>query len=136
MSEAIKKSRREFRNIHVTQIVRYRLPLAGIISILHRISGFLMFLLLPFTLYLLEQSLTSEISFEHFKGIASHWFAKLVILALVWSYLHHSIAGVRHLLMDTHVALDKDSSRKSAAGVLIVSLVLTAIIALKLFGAF
>jgi succinate dehydrogenase / fumarate reductase cytochrome b subunit len=136
MSEAVKKSRREFRNIHVTQIVQYRLPLAGIISILHRASGLLMFLLLPFVLYLLEKSLTSEISFEHFKGITSHWFVKLVILGLVWAYLHHFSAGLRHLLMDTHMGLDKDSARKSAAGVLAFSLVLTAFIALKLFGAF
>ncbi|WP_019141274.1 succinate dehydrogenase, cytochrome b556 subunit [Noviherbaspirillum massiliense] len=136
MSEAVEKSRREFRNIHITQIVQYRLPLAGLISILHRISGFLMFLLLPFVLYLLDKSLTSEISFEHFKGIASHWFVKLVLLGLVWAYLHHFSAGLRHLLLDTHVGLDKNSARKTAAGVLAFSLVLTALIALKLFGAF
>eukprot|EP01032_Pedospumella_encystans_P034348 gene34348-38828_t len=93
-----------------------------------------MFALLPVVLYLLEKSLLSEISFEHFKGIASHWFVKLVILALVWGYMQHFCAGVRHLIMDTHVGLDKDSARKSAATVLVISLALTALVALKLFG--
>jgi succinate dehydrogenase / fumarate reductase cytochrome b subunit len=136
MSEAVEKSRRQFRNIHVTQIVKYRLPLAGIISILHRVSGALMFLLLPFVLYLLDKSLLSEISFEYFKGFTSHWFVKLIILALVWSYLHHFCAGIRHLFMDTHVGLDKDSARKTSVAVFAVSLVVTAAVALKLIGAF
>lgn len=136
MSEAVKKNRRQFGVMSFAQAGNYRLPLAGIVSILHRLSGGLMFLLLPFILYLLDKSLTSEISFEHFKGITSHWFVKLVILALVWAYLHHFCAGVRHLFMDLHMGLEKDSSRRSAVGVLAVSLPLTALIALKLFGAF
>ena len=134
MSEAAKPPRPQYRNIHIAQIAGYRLPLAGFVSILHRISGLLMFLLLPFILYLLDQSLLSEISFEAFRGFASNWFVKLVILALSWAYLHHFCAGLRHLVMDLHIGLDKDSSRKSAAGVLSVSLVLAAAIALKLFG--
>ena len=72
MSEAVrevpKKERREFRNIHVTELMNYRQPLAAIVSILHRISGALMCLLLPFTLYLLQESLRSEISFAHYQG--------------------------------------------------------------------
>jgi succinate dehydrogenase / fumarate reductase cytochrome b subunit len=140
MSEAVreapKKERREFRNIHVLELSNYRLPLAGVVSILHRISGFLMFALLPVVLYLLQLSIQSELSFEHFRGIASHWFTKLVILALVWAYFQHFCAGVRHLIMDTHVGLDKDSARKSAATVLVISIVLTALVALKLFGVF
>lgn len=136
MSEAVDKSRRQFRNIHVTQIMKYRLPLAGVISILHRISGALMFLLLPFVLYLLDLSLLSEISFDYLKGIVSHWFVKLIILALAWAYLHHFAAGIRHLLMDVHMGLDKNSARKSSVAVFAVSLPLTAVVALKLFGAF
>ncbi|HWS73639.1 MAG TPA: succinate dehydrogenase, cytochrome b556 subunit, partial [Quisquiliibacterium sp.] len=76
--------RPQFRNIHVSQLAQYRLPLAGFVSILHRISGALMFLVgLPFLLYLFQQSLLSEISFENYRAIVSHWFAKLVLLALV-----------------------------------------------------
>ncbi|MDB5989709.1 MAG: sdhC [Herbaspirillum sp.] len=136
MSEAAKPHRPEYRNIHIAQIAGYRMPLAAFVSILHRVSGLLMFLLLPFILYLLDKSLLSEISFDSFRNFASNWFVKLVILALSWAYLHHFCAGLRHLVMDLHIGLDKDSSRKSAAGVLTVSLVLAAVIALKLFGVF
>lgn len=136
MSEAVKKDRRQFGVMTFAQTVHYRLPLAGIVSILHRISGLLMFVLLPFVLYMLDKSLTSEISFEYFKGYTSHVLVKLAILALVWSYLHHFCAGIRHLLMDLHMGLDKDSGRKSAVAVFAVSIPLTLLVALKLFGAF
>lgn len=140
MSEAVreapKKERPEFRNIHVTELSNYRMPLASIVSILHRISGFMMFALLPFVLYLLEQSLRSEISFAYYQGIVSYPLVKLIILALVWGYMHHFCAGVRHLVMDAHIGLDKDSARKSSATVLVISLALTAVVALKLFGVF
>ena len=140
MSEAVreapKKERPEFRNIHVTELSNYRMPLAALVSILHRISGLLMFALLPFVLYLLEQSLRSEISFAYYQGIVSTPFAKLVILALSWGYLHHFCAGMRHLVMDMHIGLDKVSARKSAATVLVVSLALTLLVALNLFGVF
>jgi len=136
MSEAAKPQRPQFRNIHITQLAGYRLPLAGVVSFLHRISGLLMFLMLPFILYLLDNSLLSEISFEYFRGFTTHWFVKLIILGLSWAYLHHFCAGIRHLIMDNHVGLDKVSARKSAASVLIVSLPLAVLVALKLFGAF
>lgn len=136
MSEAAKKSRPQYSNIHITQLVNYRLPLSGLVSILHRISGFMMFLLLPFVLYLLERSITSEISFDYLRGFASHWFVKLIILALSWAYLHHFIAGIRHLFMDMHVGLSKEGARNSAATVLAISLFLALLVALKLFGVF
>ena len=140
MSEAVKevprKERPQFRNIHVTQLMNYRLPLAGIVSILHRISGFAMFLLLPFVLYLLQLSISSEMTFAHFAGILEHPLAKLVLLGLIWSYLQHFCAGVRHLFMDMHMGIEKDSSRQSAASVLVVTAVLTVLCGLKLFGVF
>ena len=140
MSEAVrevpKKERPEFRNIHVTELSNYRMPLASIVSILHRISGFLMFALLPFVLYLLQNSLRSEISFAYYQGFVTYPLVKLVILALVWGYMHHFCAGVRHLVMDTHIGLDKDSARQSSVAVLVISLTLTLIVALKLFGVF
>lgn len=136
MSEAAKKSRPQFSNIHVTQLMHYRLPLAGVVSILHRISGALMFLLLPFVLYLLERSITSETSFDYLRGFASQWYIKLLILALSWAYLHHFTAGIRHLFMDNHFALDKDASQRTARWVLAISLTLTLLVALKMFGVF
>jgi succinate dehydrogenase / fumarate reductase, cytochrome b subunit len=137
MSEAVKKDRPEFRNIHfVKDLPNYRMPLASIVSFAHRVSGALLVLLLPLILFLLDKSLTSEISFEYLKGFVSGWFVKLMVLVLAWGYLQHFCSGIRHLIMDTHIGLDKDSARKSSAAVLGVSLFLTAVVALKLFGAF
>lgn len=136
MSEAAKPNRPQFRNIHITQLSSYRLPLAALVSFLHRVSGLLMFLLLPFILFMLDKSLVSESSFDYFKGFTSGWFVKLVILALSWAYLHHFCAGIRHLVMDNHIGLSKEGARKSAASVLFISLPLALIVALKLFGAF
>lgn len=140
MSEAVKevprKERPQFRNIHITELPNYRLPLAGLVSILHRISGFGLFLLLPFLLYLFELSVKSEITFAYFHGILEKPLVKLILLGLIWAYMQHFCAGVRHLFMDVHVGIEKDSSRQSAATVLVVSLALTALAGLKLFGAF
>lgn len=127
---------RRFTNIHVLQIIRYRLPAAGVVSILHRVSGATMFLLLPFILYLFDLSITSEISFDSLKGFTSHWFVKLLILAVSWGYLHHFCGGIRHLIMDAHIGLSKEEARKSAHMVFLVSVPLTLLVALKLFGAF
>lgn len=140
MSEAVKevpkKERPEFRNIHVTELSNYKMPPSAIVSILHRISGFAIFLMLPFLLYLLQESLRSEISFAHFAGIVDNVFAKIILLGLSWAYLHHFTAGVRHLFMDNHMALDKDASQSTARYVLGISLALTVLVALKLFGVF
>ncbi|MBR7745123.1 succinate dehydrogenase, cytochrome b556 subunit [Undibacterium baiyunense] len=135
MSEVVKNKKR-YGVMRLTDALGYRLPLAGFVSILHRASGLLMFLLLPFVLYLLEQSLQSEVSFAMMHIFASSIIVKLVLLALVWAYLHHFSAGVRHLFMDFHVGVDKDSGRRSAVAVLLISLGLTALVALKLFGVF
>ena len=129
-------TRRRFTNIHITQIIRYRLPAAGIVSILHRISGAMMFVLLPFILFLFDKSITSEISFGFLMGYVSHPLVKLAILALVWGYLHHFCAGVRHLIMDMHIGLSKQEAAKSAITVLAVSVLLTVMVGLKMFGAF
>lgn len=141
MSEVVgKPSQRpkpQYSNINLAQIAHYRMAVPAIVSILHRVSGALMFLVgIPLILYLLQQSITSEISFEHYRSLVSHWFTKLVLLALVWAYFHHFCAGVRFLLLDVHVGADKAKARASATAVLVVSLALTAIVALKLFGVF
>jgi succinate dehydrogenase / fumarate reductase cytochrome b subunit len=134
---AAKKARPQYRNIDVPQILSYRLPPAGIVSILHRVSGALLFLVgIPFSLYLLQQSLTSEISFESYRAIVGSVPGKLVLLALIWAFVHHTVAGIRYLLLDRHVGIQKDAARKSAVAVLGITVVLTAILALKLFGAF
>jgi succinate dehydrogenase / fumarate reductase, cytochrome b subunit len=134
------KPRPVFRNIHITQIVSYRLPPAGMVSIGHRISGVLMFLLLPFIVWLFDVSLTSEISYERFSaaysaglGFLPGWFIKLVTLALIWSYLHHFIAGLRHLWMDATHAVTKEFGHLSALVTLGASGLLTLVLGFKLF---
>jgi succinate dehydrogenase / fumarate reductase cytochrome b subunit len=135
------KQRPVYRNIHVTQIVGYRLPPAGIVSILHRVSGLLMFLLLPFAVWLLDVSLSSEISYERFTnaflagiGWVPAWLVKLVVLGLIWSYLHHAIAGVRHVWMDVTHSVGKQQAHRSALATLGSSGVLTLLLGAKLFG--
>ncbi|MBC3906354.1 MULTISPECIES: succinate dehydrogenase, cytochrome b556 subunit [Undibacterium] len=135
MSEVVRAKPR-FGVMRLIDATGYRLPLAGFVSILHRASGMLMFLLLPFILYLLDKSLTSESTFAELQALTSGVFVKLVILALSWAYLHHFCAGVRHLFMDLHYGLNKDTARQSAVSVLVISLSLTALVALKLFGVF
>jgi succinate dehydrogenase / fumarate reductase, cytochrome b subunit len=130
-----------YRNIHVSQIVSYRLPPAGIVSILHRISGALMFVLLPFVIWMFDASVTSEVSYEGFTsafvagvGAVPGWFFKLVALALMWAYLHHFIAGVRHLWMDMTHSVTKQFGHNSAVFTLAASVLLTAVLGAKLFG--
>lgn len=140
MSEAITKQQKRgqpIRNVNITDItMNYRQPPSAIVSILHRISGFGLFLMLPFLLYLLQESLRSEISFAHFAGVVDNVFVKIILLGLSWAYLHHFTAGIRHLFMDNHLALDKDAAQKTARWVLVISLALTLIVGLKLFGVF
>lgn len=128
------RNRPQFRNIHVTQIVQYRLPPSGWVSILHRVSGAALFLLLPLLLWLFDLSLMSELSFARLQEAASHWFVKLVLLGAIWAFLHHLVAGVRYLLLDLQVGIDKGAARKSAIAVLAISLPLTLLAALPLFG--
>jgi succinate dehydrogenase / fumarate reductase cytochrome b subunit len=136
MAEAVKKPKPEFRNIGIGQLLKYRLPLAGRVSILHRASGAILFILLPFSLYLLEQSLTSELSFDTLKGFVSGTIVKIIVLVVAWAFLFHFFAGLRFLLMDTHRAVSKQGGKNTAAVVLILSTLLTLAVALKLFGVF
>lgn len=135
MSE-VSKNKRRYGVMRLVDATGYRLPLAGVVSILHRISGIFMFALLPFVLYLLDRSLQSEMTFAMLHFFVAQPIVKLILLALIWSYLHHFCAGIRHLIMDFHYGLDKDSARQSAVTVLVVSLGLTALVGLKLFGVF
>ena len=129
-------SRPQFRNIHVSQIVAYSLPPPGLVSILHRISGSALFLCLPLLLWLFDLSLISEMSFYRLKAVAGQWWMKIILLGLIWGFIHHLIAGIRYLVLDLHVGLDRASARSSALAVFAVSLPLTLIAALRLFGVF
>lgn len=141
MTELAKK-RPEFRNINaLVDLPTYRLPAAGFVSILHRISGLVMFLLLPFVVWMFDTSVSSEISFAKFKaafnvgvGFVPGILVQLVALVLIWAYLHHLIAGVRHLYMDAQHAVSKEFGKSSAVVTLVLSLGLTGALGAKLFG--
>lgn len=105
-----------------------RLPLPGIVSILHRISGVALFVSIPFLLYALEGSLSSADHFAAFRACVAHPLVKLMLLGVLWSFLHHACAGIRFLLIDMHVGVELKATRLGAKLVLIVSLALTALI--------
>ena len=140
-----KPKRPEFRNINAFKdLTTYRMVPAAWVSILHRVSGAIMFLLMPFIIWMFDTSVSSEISFARFTSVFSSgvgfvpgWFVKLVTLALIWAFLQHFIAGMRHLFMDlNHDRATKEFGKSSAMVVLVLSLGLTFVLALKLFGAY
>jgi succinate dehydrogenase / fumarate reductase, cytochrome b subunit len=113
------------KNLDLTSI---RLPLAGKVSILHRVSGIGLFLFLPVLLWAFSASLTSADTFSVFKAVSAFWLTKVIFAGLIWAFAHHFCAGIRFLLLDLHVGIEKESARKSAAAVLAVSLPLAAIV--------
>jgi succinate dehydrogenase / fumarate reductase cytochrome b subunit len=104
------------------------LPLPGVISILHRISGALLFLFTAWLLYLLDASLASAERYAEIKATLSHPLAKLVLLGLLWAYLHHLCAGIRYLFLDIDKGVDLPAARTSSVVVVAVSLALTAVL--------
>lgn len=136
------KNRPQFRNIEFSNLRTLRWPLASLASGMHRVSGALMFFLMPFIIWMFDTSISSEVSFARFKaafdtgmlGIPGFLW-KLVVLGLIWAGLHHFIAGLRHLWMDTHHhQVNKDFGRQTAAAVLILTLGLTVVLGAKWFG--
>lgn len=142
LASSARPKRREFRNINaLSDLPSYRLPAAGWVSILHRASGALMFILLPFIIWMFDKSLSSEYSYAKFTalfnggiGMMPGWFYKLIALALIWAYLHHLTAGLRHLWMDVNHAVSKEFGRSSAIVTLAISLSLAVVLGAKLFG--
>ena len=133
---ADKQPRPKFRNLNFPLLLTYRLPLPGMVSIMHRISGAALFLMLPLLLWLFDLSLMSELSFERLRGITANFFFKLMLVFLIWGFFHHLVAGIRYLLLDLHIGVDLKSARASAIAVYAVSLPLAFIAALKVFGVF
>ncbi|AGX88527.1 succinate dehydrogenase, cytochrome b556 subunit [Candidatus Symbiobacter mobilis] len=136
------RAKPEFCNIEFPSLVGYRWPLASLASGMHRVSGAILFFLMPFIIWMFDHSLTSEISFARFKSVFEvgilgipGWMWKLACLGLIWASLHHLIAGMRHLWMDTHHhQISKDFGRQTAAVVLVLTLSLTVLLGAKLFG--
>ena len=139
----IAKKRPEFRNINAFKdLTTYRMTAAAWTSILHRASGAIMFLLLPLVIWFFDTSVTSELSFARFTsafssgiGIVPGWLLKLVSLALIWSYLHHMFAGIRHVIMDAdHHAVNNKFGKISGLTAISLAILLTLVLGAKLFN--
>ena len=113
------------KNLDLTTI---RLPLPGKVSILHRVSGAGLFLLLPLLLWLFSSSLNSPETFDTFRAVFSSLPMKVILAGLIWAYTHHLCAGIRFLLLDLHVGIEKQAAKKSAAVVFAVSIPLTLVL--------
>lgn len=114
-------------------LILIKFPVMAIVSGMHRISGAVLFLFLPLFLWLWQQSLASPQSFETFRSAVSHPLMKLVLLGLLWGYLHHFFAGIRHLALDLDLATDLRPARASSYAVLAASIALTIAIGVALW---
>ena len=130
-------------NMRLIETLQYRLPLAGVVSILHRASGMLMFFLLPFIVWMFDASVSSEVSYDGFTsaftagiGAVPGFVMKLIALSLIWAYLHHAVAGVRHLWMDATHSVTRQQGHSSAVATFAISMLLTLALGAKLFGLF
>ena len=115
-------------------LFRLHLPVTGWVSILHRLSGALLFLLLPLMVWGFALTLSSEVGFSRVVAWLSTPFAKLLTLMLVWAFAHHFFAGLRHLAMDSHWAVSLKSARRSSLVVLLAAGAVVLLAAWGLFG--
>ena len=123
-------ARKRPKHLNLLQI---RLPVAGIISIMHRVSGAVLFLLIPLLLYLFQLSLQSGMTYMEFQDIVRRPLAKLILLGLLWGYLHHLFAGLRHLFLDLHIGISLEASRLTSIIVLVLGIALTLLIGVRLW---
>lgn len=113
-------------------LIKIHLPIPGVVSIFHRISGILMFLAIPVAVYLLDVSLQGTQGFQQASDILSQPLFKLILLVLLWSIIHHFFAGIRFLLIDFDIGLEKGQSIKTAWLVIICEVIALGLIALPL----
>lgn len=110
-----------------------KLPLPGIVSILHRISGLALFFALPLLLLMLQYSLRSIETYTQLLTVLAHPLPKLLLLGLLWAFLHHFCAGLRYLAVDLHYVRNLLQARNSSKLVMVASLLLTVLIGVKLW---
>ena len=132
LKPAVRKPRPKYLNLQAL-IFEIRLPVTGWISILHRISGALLFAAMVWLLWMLDRSLASEAGFERIKHYAGLAPVKLALLVLVWAYCHHFCAGIRYLFLDLDKGVDRETARLTSWIVLAASLALTAALGWKLW---
>jgi len=123
-----------FRNIGFAQLANYRLPIPGIASIVHRITGIALFVCLLFLLAMLQMSLKSDAGFEAFRSIVwANPIAKVVLIVLLFAIVYHMIAGLRHMVQDTNAWLDLPVARATAFAVFGLSVLVTALVVWRLW---
>ena len=109
-----------------------RLPIPGIVSILHRISGFLMVALLGALIFVLDHLITSPESYSRISFFFENFYVKLLLIVPIWALSHHLLAGIRFLLLDFHFFIDLKSTRIFSALILFLSVVVTSVVWFKL----
>jgi succinate dehydrogenase / fumarate reductase cytochrome b subunit len=114
-------------------LFKIKLPVPGLVSILHRISALALFLFLPFLLWLFQSSLTSPDSYVRYRGAFANPLVKLILIGLLWAFLHHLLAGLRFLALDLHYGTALATARATSWAVLVTAIVLTAILAVWLW---
>lgn len=115
-------------------LFRIHLPLAGWVSILHRVSGALLFLVFPFGVWGLSISLRDDAGFQRMADWVVHPLSKLILLLLIWALVHHALAGLRHLALDLHLGIDGRRPRLSSIAVMTVTVGVTLYAAWRLFS--
>lgn len=128
MSSTVAKPRPKHLNL-----MQIRLPLPAFISILHRISGAILFLAIPFLLWFFQSTLESPASFDALRAVVSNPLAKIALLGLLWGYLHHLLAGFRHLFLDLHMGVELETARLTSMIVLVAGIVLTLAVGVALW---
>jgi succinate dehydrogenase / fumarate reductase cytochrome b subunit len=108
-------------------LFKIRLPTTGIVSFAHRVSGVFLFLAIPFSIYLLDLSVTSTQGFEHSIQLLQGPLVQLVLLLLAWSLVHHFLAGIRYLFLDFDIGIDKAGSNMSAWTVIVIDVCIMAV---------
>jgi succinate dehydrogenase / fumarate reductase, cytochrome b subunit len=126
--QEMKKTRPKHLALH-----KIKLPLPGYVSILHRFSGAILFLALPLLLLLLDQSLRSIETYTNLSEILANPMLKLVLIGLLWGFLHHFCAGLRYLAIDLHLLPSLAATRTASIWVLVVSLTLTVVLGVRLW---
>lgn len=119
------KSRPKFLDLF---ILAPKMSITAKISILHRISGVLLFFSIPFILYVLHQSLVSTSFYDSLYGVISNPFIKLVYLVLIWAFMYHLCSGVRFLFLDKHKGVEIKTAKATAKLVVVISLILTIVL--------
>jgi succinate dehydrogenase / fumarate reductase cytochrome b subunit len=110
------------------------LPIPGLVSIFHRVTGMIMFLfLIPATLLLLEGTLKSESGFNFWRNVVNFPLVKIILLGFVWAFMHHFFAGIRYLFLDLHIGIAKEPARLSAIAVLVLGALSTLLIAVRIW---